>query len=74
MREWTTEIFKNKTTSTTSKNKKKNTANEQVVSETVNYRVVRGGGANLSRTASSYTGYKENMTDEYWGFRIILYQ
>lgn len=76
VREWTTEIYKKKaTTNTTSKNKKnKNTTNEEVVSETVNYRVVRGGGANLSRTASSHTGYKENISDSSWGFRMILYK
>lgn len=71
LREWTTEIFKGKVTTTPSKNK--NAVNE-VISETVNYRVIRGGDAHLSRTASSHTGYKENMTDMYWGFRMILYQ
>lgn len=77
IREWTTEIYKMKpsTTNTTSKNKNnKNVTNEEVVSETVNYRVVRGGSANLSRTASSHTGYKENISDNYWGFRMILYK
>lgn len=77
IREWTTEIYKMKpaTTNTASKNKKnKNVTNEEVVSETVNYRVVRGGSANLSRTASSHTGYKENISDSYWGFRMILYK
>lgn len=72
VREWTTEIYKAKAPTTTSKSK--NTTNEEIVSETVNYRVIRGGGANLSRTASSHTGYKENMTDQYWGFRMILYK
>lgn len=69
VREWSTEIYKAKTTN----NNSKNTLNE-VISETVTYRVIRGGAANLSRTASSHTGYKENMTDEYWGFRMILYK
>ena len=75
VREWTTEIYKNKAEEAkNSKKKKKNSTNEEIVSETVYYRVVRGGGANVSRTASSYNGNKENMTDEYWGFRVILYQ
>lgn len=85
VREWTTEIYKNKETKSTkkdkndknNKNKKnKNVVNEldEVVSETVNYRVIRGGSANLSRTASSHTGYKENMSDNYWGFRLVLYK
>lgn len=75
VREWTTEIYKNKAEAAkTSKKKKKNATNEELLSETVYYRVVRGGGANISRTASSYNGNKENMTDEYWGFRVILYQ
>lgn len=76
VREWTTEIYKMKptTTNTTSKSNNKNVTNEQVISETVNYRVVRGGSANLSRTASSHTGYKENISDNYWGFRMILYK
>lgn len=77
VREWTTEIYKVKptTTTNTSKNKNKNnTTNETVVSETVNYRVIRGGSANLSKTASGHTGYKENTSDAYWGFRMILYK
>lgn len=78
VREWTTEIYKFKpaTTNTSSKNKNKNknNTNTEVVSETVNYRVVRGGSANLSRTASSHTGYKENASDPSWGFRMILYK
>lgn len=75
VREWTTEIYKNKAEAAkNAKKKKKNSTNDEILSETVYYRVVRGGGANVSRTASSYNGNKENMTDEYWGFRVILYQ
>lgn len=82
VREWTTEIYKQKPTTqvtNTNKNKNKNknknnTTNQVVVSETVNYRVIRGGSANLSRTASSHTGYKENSSDASWGFRMILYK
>lgn len=78
VREWTTEIYKETTPTTTNtsknKNKKNNVTNTAVVSETVNYRVIRGGSANLSRTASSHTGYKENTSEAYWGFRMILYK
>lgn len=76
VREWTTEIYKVKptTTNTSSKNKNKNNTNTEVVSETVTYRVVRGGSANVSRTVSSHTGYKENSSDPSWGFRMILYK
>ncbi len=69
LREWTTEIYKPKATNKNSQN-----ALNEVISETITYRVIRGGAANVSRTASSHTGYKENMTDEYWGFRMILYK
>ena len=73
VREWTTEIYKN-VKSNANIQYGVDTTNEPVVSETVNYRVVRGGSANLSRTASSHTGYKENISDQYWGFRMILYK
>lgn len=58
VREWTTEIYKDQTT-----------GNEDVV-----YRVVRGGSASLGRTPKSHTGYAENIFENYWGFRIILYK
>ncbi len=80
VREWTTEIYKvkptttNTNTSSKNKNKNKNETNTEVQSETITHRVVRGGSANVSRTASSHNGYKENMSDAYWGFRIILYK
>ena len=78
VREWTTEIYKEKKKTTTNtsknKNKNKNATNQETVAETVSYRVIRGGSANLNRTASSHTGYKENTENEYWGFRMILYK
>lgn len=60
VREWTTEIYKDNITEKDSDNTRK--------------RVVRGGGANLSRTPSSRIGYAENISDTYWGFRLILYK
>ena len=75
VREWTTEVFKETMPVTnTSKNKNKNTVNEVPISETVTYRVIRGGSANLDRPASSHAGYKENTSEAYWGFRMILYK
>ena len=83
VREWTTEIYKgadkpvetnNTNNTSSSNNNSNNTVNEQAVEEQVKFRVIRGGGAHLSRTAKSYNGYKENASDEYWGFRMILYK
>ena len=61
VREWTTEIYKENTTSAN--------RNEELI-----YRVVRGGSASLSRTPKSHTGYSEDTFEEYWGFRMILYK
>ena len=58
VREWTTEIFKS-----ASKN------NDNAIQ-----RVVRGGSANLSKTPASHIYYPENTSDNYWGFRMILYK
>lgn len=66
VREWTTEIYKG-TTASSSKNNNKKTEN-------VIQRVVRGGSANLSRTPISHIYYPENTSDNYWGFRTILYK
>jgi len=60
VREWTTEIYK-------SAKKTANTGN-------VIHRVVRGGSANLSRTPQSRIYYPENISDNYWGFRTVLYK
>lgn len=59
VREWTTEIYKSAT---------------QPGEDMVIHRVVRGGSANLSRTPSSHIYYPENTSDNYWGFRTILYK
>lgn len=61
VREWTTEIYKDST------DKEKNKDN-------IIYRVVRGGGASLSRTPKSHHGYPENTAEPYWGFRLIMYK
>ena len=37
-------------------------------------RVVRGGSANLKRTPISHNPYPENISDNYWGFRLIVYK
>lgn len=65
VREWTTEIYK----SGEEKSKRKSANNETVI-----YRVVRGGSANLNRTPSAHIGYAEDTSDNYWGFRMVLYR
>ena len=65
VREWTSEIDKSKSDSSNKKDKK-----EEVITK----RVVRGGSAILSRTANSHIGYQEDLKDEYWGFRMVLYK
>ena len=67
VREWTTEIYKGTTTGSSSSSSK-NKQNDII------QRVVRGGGANLSRTPASHIYYPENLADNYWGFRVILYK
>lgn len=69
VREWTTEIYKSANTTTTKKSSSKKNQIENVV-----HRVVRGGSANLSRTPGSHIYYPENTSDNYWGFRTILYK
>lgn len=60
VREWTTEHYK---------------GNENNYGNTYpSYRVVRGGSANLKRTPISHIYYPENTSDNYWGFRLILYK
>lgn len=63
VREWTTEIYKLK--NETKKDKDK---------EYITQRVVRGGSANLKRTPISHIPYPENTSDNYWGFRLVLYK
>lgn len=70
VREWTTEEYSPITATGNKKNNsKKNNTNDNISS-----RVVRGGSANLNKIANSRNGYPEDLTDGYWGFRIILYE
>lgn len=69
VREWTTEIYKENTSNT----KKTTTNNKNTELDYVN-RVVRGGSAYINKVASSRNGYPDNLTDEYWGFRVVLYK
>lgn len=69
VREWTTEIYKEETTTNTKKNNNKNIEATDYVN-----RVVRGGSAYINKVANSRNGYPENLTDEYWGFRVVLYK
>ncbi len=67
VREWTTEKDKSQVTvDNTTKQNSKEPEKER--------RVVRGGGATLNRPASGHTGYTEDTTNIYWGFRAILYK
>lgn len=67
VREWTTEEY-SKVGGTTKKKNNKNTETGVIT------RVVRGGSANLNKIASSRNGYDEELKDEYWGFRLVLYK
>ena len=69
VREWTTEVYKDSTTTTTKKSSNKNIEATDYVN-----RVVRGGSAYINKVANSRNGYPENLTDEYWGFRTVLYK
>lgn len=73
IKEWTTEIYKNvDTSSSKNKNKSKN-KNEDTSNQGI-YRVIRGGSANISNTPKSHLGYPENYSDNYWGFRLVIYK
>ena len=74
LREWTTEIYKSKKVEKEETNSVNNSANEIVIKDNTQYRVVRGGSINLETTPSSRNKYKENTSNEYWGFRVILYK
>lgn len=73
VREWTTEIYKEVTSTTTTKKTTNKNNNNLEATDYVN-RVVRGGSAYINKVASSRNGYPDNLTDEYWGFRVILYK
>ena len=70
VREWTTEEY----SPITSTGNKKNNSKKNNTNDNVSSRVVRGGSANLNKIANSRNGYPEDLTDGYWGFRIILYE
>ena len=65
VREWTTE------TNTEGKATQKKGSNKEIV---IINKVVRGGSANLNKNATSRTGYNQELADEYWGFRAVLYK
>ena len=69
VREWTTELYDS--TKENTKRKNNNKRNQPGVTLS---RVVRGGSANLGKTAISHTAYEENTSDTYWGFRMVLYK
>ena len=60
LKEWTTEL----------NDSNKNEEDENDFTS----RVIRGGSCNQKKSASSQITYSEDASDEYWGFRIILYK
>ena len=60
VREWTSEIYKDRS--------------NRGDSGSTTQRVVRAGSANLKRTPISHIPYPENTSDNYWGFRLVLYK
>ena len=68
VREWTTEEYSQVEGQTKRKPNKKDDTSTGI------NRVVRGGSASLNKIASSRNGYPEELTDEYWGFRMVLYK
>ena len=77
VREWTTEIYKENGENTNDEyndeyydeSDSSNKGKENYVN-----RVVRGGSAYINKVANSRNGYPENLVDEYWGFRTVLYK
>ena len=65
VREWTTE------TNTEAKGVKED--KDKNKTPIIN-KVVRGGSANLNKNALSRTGYNQELSDDFWGFRAILYK
>lgn len=71
LKEWTTEICLDSKSEDNSE-ENKNTKSEQDEDTTV--RVIRGGCVGMQKSASSQISFSEEATDNYWGFRIILYK
>ncbi len=75
VREWTTEMYtKVPTPTATPKSNNSTNTNNQSTEQGSYQRVIRGGSASISKTAASHSTYYENQTDDYWGFRVILYK
>ena len=74
LREWTTEIYYPNIFNDNKDELDNTIENGEQVENLDNYRVIRGGSANLNKVASSHTGNPETMSDAYWGFRMILYK
>jgi len=76
LREWTTEIYYANLPEENieENNNNNNQRDEEEIEEPENYRVVRGGSANINKVANSHIGQPESLSDTYWGFRMILYK
>ena len=65
VKEWSTEIDRSLTEQMSKKSKDK---------QTILYRMIRGGSAEIANTPASRRGYAENSVNISWGFRYILYK
>lgn len=73
LREWTTEVYYPELP-TLEEDTQNTITNEEIEDTEETYRVVRGGSANINKVANSHIGQPENLSDIYWGFRMILYK
>jgi hypothetical protein len=74
LREWTTELYYPSLSETDNTNTTNTVAQDENEVVQYDYRVVRGGSAIISKVANSHIGEPENLSDPYWGFRMILYK
>lgn len=72
VREWTSEMYTKAPVATTKP--KTNSTDTQNTEEAIFQRVIRGGSAMVSKTPAGHSSYYENQTDDFWGFRVILYR
>lgn len=72
IKEWTTEIYLDSSSKQVSEEDKKDNSKNDNQKTTI--RVIRGGCVGMSKSASSQISYSEDSTDDYWGFRMILYK
>ena len=75
LREWTTEkheIAKSDDDNQDTEKKVTNSVDDE--KEDTEERVIRGGSATIDKAANSHREYSIDLTEDFWGFRIILYK